>query len=363
MQRRRVALGALLLALVVTSTLYVAAGLRIFANYRDVYGLYAVSCNGKLAWTPPASLYVGLYNNQPSFVRVQARNPSPSVARVTVVIPGVTEPETIETQTGSTFQSLLFKPQFLPQTPITSANATGTLSGRLVATAQFVGQPACQLSAPLTLYSRQWIRWRDGATQADLTPYIAGWVTPQAPAIEALVGKASQRLHDHPELYDNVPALYGYDEDRASGGQVRDQVDALFDTLQSVYHMRYTADNAPFTTDASQIVQAPDDILNSVTPTGMCVETTVIMASAVERLGMRPLIIFTSSHAYLGVALSSASSATISYWETSDLNGSPLGSQANVDGDTEYAADVSAHAITDVVDIAYERTRGIAPTQ
>jgi hypothetical protein len=363
MRRRRSALGALLLALMVASTLYVAAGLRVFANYRAANGLYTLTCDGMLAWVPPSSLYAGFYYNQPAFVSVQARSSQPSVARITVVIPGFTAPQTYQASVGSTFQSLPFKPQLLAQSPLTSLAAPGRLRAELVATAQFRGRPSCQLSTPITLFSRQWIRWRDGGTQTDMTPYIAGWVTPHSPAIATLVGRASQRLRAHPELYDSLPALFGYDQGQASGSQVRDEVDAIFDTLQNDYHMRYTADNAPFTADSSQIVQAPSDILSGEAPSGMCVETTVILASAVERLGMRPLIVFTSSHAYLGVALRDAQDAPITYWETSDLNGSTLGSQANVDGDTEFAKDLSTHAVTDIVDIASERARGIQPNQ
>ena len=361
MRRRRVALGALLLAVVAASTLYVATGLRIFANYRAAYGPYALACNGMLAWDPPQALYAGLYDNQPSFVTVQVRSSTPILARVTVQIPGISAPEYAETQAGSTFQPLAFKPRLLLQGPPGAQESALVTTGQLIASAQFSERPACQLSAHITLYGRQWMRWRDSATQTDLTPFVAGWVTPQSPAVTELLGRASQRLHDHPELYDSLPALFGYDDGHATQQQTRDEVNAIFDTLQSDYHVHYSADNPPFTTDAAQIVQTPDDILDSAAPSGMCIETTLIMASAVERLGLRPYIVFTATHAYLGVALSDAQGAPITYWETSDLNGATLGSQANVDGDTEYAADVSTHAVTDILDIASERARGIEP--
>lgn len=361
MRRRRVALGALLLAVVAASTLYVATGLRIFANYRSAYGPYSLACNGMLAWDAPSALYIGLYDNQTSLVTVQVRATTPILARVTVEIPGIAAPQVLETQAGLTFQPLGFKPRLLSSATFGGQALAGQAKAQLVATAQFSGRPVCRLSTSLTVYGRQWIRWRDGDTQTDLTPFIAGWVTPQAPAVTALVGRAAQRLRDHPELYDTLPALFGYENGQATPEQARDQVNAIFDTLQSDYHIHYSADNPPFTTSASQIVQAPDDILGSVAPSGMCVETTVIMASAVERLGMRPYIVFTSTHAYLGVALSDAQGAPVEYWETSDLNGATLGAQANVDGETEYASDLSTHAVTDIVDIAYERARGIEP--
>jgi hypothetical protein len=221
----------------------------------------------------------------------------------------------------------------------------------------------CQTSAPVTLISRQWIQWRDSVTGADNMPLIAGWVTPDDPTITALVGRAAQRLSAHPESYDSLPALYGYNQGAASGQQVRDQVNALFDTLQFDYHLRYAADNIPFTQDTSQQVQLPRDVLASSAPTGMCVETSAILASAVERLGMRPTIVFTPTHAFLGVALGAGAQAPIEYWETSDLNGGIAGSQANTHGDAEFAQDTASHQIQEIVDIQYERTHSIAPME
>lgn len=144
---------------------------------------------------------------------------------------------------------------------------------------------------------------------------------------------------------------------------MRGQVDAIFDTLQFVYHVHYTQDNVPFDRDATQLVQLPRDILTSADPSGMCVETTVILASAVERLGMRPFIVIVPGHAFLGVALGMDPASPVEYWETSDLDGGVTGSQANVHGDAEYA-DAQAHGqIQRVLDIAAERARGIEPME
>jgi hypothetical protein len=78
---------------------------------------------------------------------------------------------------------------------------------------------------------------------------------------------------------------------------------------------------------------------------------------------MRPYIVFTATHAFLGVAVSADAHAPIEYWETSDLNGGVSGAQANTNGDAEYAQDVAKHLIWGVVDIQYERAHGIAPME
>lgn len=363
MRRRRVALVALLVALAASSAAYVATGLATYARYQQVFGSYLLACEGALSWSPPNALFLGMYPNLATFTSVNVRSPIPSAAVVTVTIPGYTAPQSLETQSDSTFQALAFKPSLLPQAVAGQMAGACEAHAEIQAVMRLDGHAPCQITAPVTIYASQWIRWRDTTTGADLTPLIAGWVTPQAPTVETLVGKASDRLSAHPELYDATPALFGYDEGQATQTQVRDQVDALFDALQADYHLRYSADNPTFATGAAQIVQRPDDVLSSASPSGMCVETSVILASAVERLGMRPYLVFTASHAYLGVALSDGANARVTYWETSDLNSGAIGAQANVDGDAEYTTDVTTHAVKAVVDISYERSQGIVPIE
>ncbi|MEO7001312.1 MAG: hypothetical protein ABI068_05905, partial [Ktedonobacterales bacterium] len=129
------------------------------------------------------------------------------------------------------------------------------------------------------------------------------------------------------------------------------------------YHLRYAADNIPYAQDATQIIQLPKDVLTGAAPTGMCVETTAILASAVERLGMRPYIVITAGHAYLGVALGAQVNAPLAYWETSDLNGGVLGDQANTHGDLEYNSDQRQRHVLKVIDVQAERQQGIEPME
>jgi hypothetical protein len=144
----------------------------------------------------------------------------------------------------------------------------------------------------------------------------------------------------------------------ASPDDVRGQVNALFDALQFDYHVQYSFDTIQ---GDSQRIQLPADVLSRSNPTAMCVETTAILASAVEHLAMRPFIIIVPGHAFLGVALGADSSAPIEYWETSDLNGA-TGSQAHVHGQSEYLTYQQRNQIS-AIDIRYERQHGIAPIE
>jgi hypothetical protein len=204
------------------------------------------------------------------------------------------------------------------------------------------------------------MRWADAAG-ADNSSYLAGWVTPQANVIRDLVGRAASQISQYPSEYAGVSALAGYDEGRAQPAAVVAQVNALFDALRQTYHLRYAQMNVPYRQDAMQLIQLPRDVLTSAAPTAMCVESTVIMASAVERLGMRPYIVFTPGHVFLGVATDDHASA-IEYWETSDLNGAS-GAQANVHGYTEFAEASREGKILRTLDIQAARAQGILPME
>ncbi len=363
MRQRRVALVALLLTLLASSIFYISYGLRVYARYGAAYSGYTTACGSLIAWSPPQTVLTGFYPNMRSLVTIRYRSPIPEVTRLSVIIPGFTQTQTTESATAQGFHTAIFKPPLLsPKTLDTLTNAqqhAGQIDVRLTAGAQTL----CDTSAPITLVSRQWIQWHNPGTGEDNTPMIAGWVTPDDATIRTLVGQTSVRLAAHPETYDGLTALFGYAQGAASPQQVRDQVNAIFDTLQFEDHLRYAADNPPFTQDATQRVQLPRDVLTSNAPVGMCVETTAIMASAIERLGMRPFIVFTPTHAFLGVALGPGSQAPIEYWETSDLNGGVDGSQANTHGDVEYAQDVASHSVQEIIDVQYERTHSIAPME
>ena len=128
----------------------------------------------------------------------------------------------------------------------------------------------------------------------------------------------------------------------------------------------YTPDNIPYLLDGAQKIYLPSDILNSKHPHGMCVETTAIMASAVESLGMRPYFVIVPGHAYLGVALSTTATGPSQFWETSLLGaqgGQLFGDQANVFGNSEYSLDVNENRIQYVVDVQTEQEQGINPIE
>jgi hypothetical protein len=314
-------------------------------------------------------LYTGLYVNQTSLLTVRYRSPQPQTLRISVSIPQFTQEQTVQVQATPDFRSQAFKPQLLTSV-LDSLVGPGQRSAEVHLHIENSSSVVCETSADIVLKSRQWMLWYDSARHIDNTPFLAGWVTPAASAIRTLIGRASLWVQDHPTDYPHLSQLSGLPGyvGGATPAEVTEEVDAIFDTLQFDYHLTYASDNIPFLQDFSQLIQLPSDILKSPAPSGMCVETTAIMASAVESLGMRPYFVIVPGHAFLGVALSTSPNPQVGYWETSDLNGGLTtdritGNQANMDGDDQFMQYQSKSQILETVDVEVERQHGITPIE
>jgi hypothetical protein len=364
-RKRYRALGVALVLLTGTALAYVLNGRQLYHDYQREYATYQFTPNGPcgalIAWSPPPTLFVGLYANQSRLLNLRYSSPTPQTLHITLSIPDVTQEESLEVQAAPAFQSRDFRPPLLGASTLDAVLGAGELRAEIHLSVHGAGGE-CDVTKPVLVKSRQWMHWYDPTTGKNNIPYLAGWVTPDAPAIRSLIGRAANRLAQQPATYPAISALVGYGDGTISPQAVHSQVNAIFDTLQQDYQVRYAEDNVPFNADAVQRIQLPSDVLENKYPTGMCVETTAILASAVERLGMRPFIVIVPGHAFLGVALGPNDDAPVTYWETSDLNG-VSGAQANIHGDNEYADAFAQGHVLAVVNIQAERQQGIMPIE
>jgi hypothetical protein len=366
--RKRVVVLSLALALITASSVgYVAVGARLYQRYQGENPNYQLDrdnpCGALITWSPPQVLYTGFYGNEPALATLRYRSAGSAerqTLRITLSIPRFTQEQTLQVQGAPAFQTQAFKPPLLGPSVLDTLTAAGQLQSELHLRVQTANGTACDTSTSILLMSPEWMHWGDPST-TDNSAYLAGWVTPAAPAILDLIGRTDSWIEQHPATYPGITALRGYDAGRAAPADVRNQVNALFDTLQSVYHIHYAADNLVYGRD--QLIRLPQDVLSSRAPTGMCAETTAVLASAVEHLGMRPYIVIVPGHAFLGVALGVDPGSPVEYWETSDLNGGIDGSQANLHGNDEYATESLHSAVERVIDIQDERAHGIAPIE
>jgi hypothetical protein len=344
---------------------YFVFGLHLYGQYQSIYGNYRVDpasdCGALITWTPPSSILTAFYVDSPQFVTVRYRSPHPQQLRLTVSIPGFTQEQSVTVESTPSFRTQSFKPPLITPYVLDALVGPGGRDAQVALRVQADGK-TCDASQPVRLVSRQIMEWQDTSGK-DESPYLAGWVTPNDPSVVTLVGKAGDWLNSHPSYYPDITTLAGYSGGNATTAQVTEQVNALFDTLQFVYHMHYVDENIPNPPSGREQVQLPKDMLATSPPSGMCVETTVLMASAVRRIGLRPYIIIVPQHAFLGVALRDDARGPAAFWETSDLGAGVRGDQATVHGDTEYNHFQSLGQILRVIDVAQLQKQGYGPIE
>jgi len=206
----------------------------------------------------------------------------------------------------------------------------------------------------LTLHSRWLMQWKQ-----ENRLHIGAWVTPNNPAIGALVQKAQDYLPNEPLP---LPAgMVGYKV--TSPQQVRDEIDALYDALRLSYHIKYVQESVPYAgaNDASNDVEnikLPAEVLKQ--GSGMCIELTTVLAAAAERIGLHPEIVIVPGHAFLGVAVTE-DNTHMQYWDAVDMNNDVAADSANVDADSAYMHYKSQNTLVDTILVSDARVAGVGP--
>ncbi len=146
---------------------------------------------------------------------------------------------------------------------------------------------------PVFVHSASDLFWGGKFANAQL---VARWVTPHDPAVLQLVSHAEKIIPGG--------RLRGYND--ATGAvlkaQVKAQAEAVFQALRqsriSYVSSIYTFGNYPGET---QRIRLPRETL--VLNNANCIDVSVLFASAMENLGMRPVVVIVPGHAFAGVRL------------------------------------------------------------
>lgn len=148
-----------------------------------------------------------------------------------------------------------------------------------------------QQSFPIALLARNAapIAARDPHTNAwiDMTPYLAAFVTPNAPAVMETLRRAVER---HPEQ-----RLAGYQAD------VGLQVNALYDVLRHDIALAYVQSIISFNPDAAaldQRVRLPAETLRQ--RSANCLDAALLVASLLEACSLNPALLLSRDHAIVG---------------------------------------------------------------
>ena len=307
----------------------------------------------------PKAVFSAYY---PSYLAAQPQNTlftveysskTPIVLFIRVTIDEFSQIQSKSVNATSTVQSARFLPPLLKQDQVLDTLTSDVNMSLHVQVTDANKHPYYDNDIAFAMHSRQLMQWTH-----ENRLLIAAWVTPGDAAIEALIQKAQGYLQNQPVP---IPAgMVGYKG--ASVQQVRDEVDALYDALRLSYSIKYVQERVPYSgaSDSNSVenIKLPKEILQQ--HSGMCIELTALLASAVESIGLHHEIVIVPGHAFLGVA-TTEDDTSFQYWDAVDLNNNIGADSANIATNTSYTKYKAQHAIIDTIVISDARASGIGP--
>jgi hypothetical protein len=223
-------------------------------------------------------------------VTVTNSTESPLVQRIAVEIPGWSDIELRNVIVGAgEKRTMFFAPTFLPRLyanrEIVAATAVMRVTDR-------AGHTLHTETVPVRLRSTEDIFW---GKDFKFAPFIASWVTPHDPQVEAVLSRAKEFMPGR--------RLAGYegwkspDQQRAA---TMAQAKAIYRALQQT-GVSYVKSSLTFgrNTDVSERVRMPGQAI--IRNSANCIDGVVTYASLFENLGLDPEVILVPGHAYVAV--------------------------------------------------------------
>jgi len=211
-------------------------------------------------------------------------------------------------------------------------------------------QSAYTQTRPVYLHSVSDFFWGEKFANAQ---FIARWVTPHDPAVIQLVSSARKYVPRGRLAGYNLPG--GKSPGRVAT-QVQREMQAVFQAMSqsgiSYVDSLYTFGN--FTSTAER-VRLPRETLQQ--DSANCIDVSVAFASAMENLGMDPVIVIVPGHAFTGVRLGPDSRQIVYF----DLTVLPDGSPGKAMSRAQYWLKKTPPDRLLVVDIAAARKLQIYP--
>jgi len=137
---------------------------------------------------------------------------------------------------------------------------------------------------------------------------------------------------------------------------VLEQVCAIYSALQKDYNITYVSSTISFPQMNSQRVRFPNDAL--ILGEANCIDGTVLFASALENIGIEPLIVLVPGHSYVGWKRGTNSNK-YEFLETTMIGTSNFIDAYN-EGNRKYSNDFNVQRDI-IIDVAYWRKQGVTP--
>jgi len=232
-------------------------------------------------------------------VTVTISNPTanPTREKVSVQVLGWSDQETqVADLAAGTSQTLTFAPSFLPRFYRNHEIVAATAQ---VSVTDMDGGTIFETTAPVRLRSSEDMYWGPGFKYA---AFIASWVTPHDPRVEAVLAKAKMYTADHRRP--------GYEDWKTPAEQELEtyrEAKAIYTSLQRM-GLSYVKSSMTLGghSEYSERVRMPQVSLNQTSMN--CIDAAVMYSSLFENLGMDAKVIIVPGHAYVGVRVASKSS-------------------------------------------------------
>ncbi len=188
------------------------------------------------------------------------------------------------------------------------------------------GKPVLQETKPLKILSRYDMQW----AADDDTPYyenVLAWVTPEAAEVKELLRAAADSINAITQgditFIGGYQSVQGYQDSNVTATQAA----AIMNALAAAKDVKYVA--TPFSSSGTNLqrVATPAEVIKQ--RSGLCIETTVTVASALQATNMHAALLILPTHAQ--VALETwRGSGEYFLIETTQLDGAKAGNYENV---------------------------------
>ena len=259
-----------------------------------VSGTSEISCNFKA----PDVIIPANYRSLEYIVYLQCwTDQGASEALISVEIPGFTQRYEQKISVSRLETEISIRPPLMAGA-ISTLNSSKDAQIVISVTDLKQNKVVIQESRSVTLYSRYDMQWVDSAG----TPYyenILVWVTPEAEEIRTLLRLAADSANELTE--GGLNAIVGYQQvsDWSQDDITYVQVVSMMHALSAKLGVKYLMTPFSSTSVDLQRVATPAEVINSAG--GLCVETAVTIASAIQATNMHAVLILLPGHMQVAV--------------------------------------------------------------
>jgi len=229
-------------------------------------------------------------------------NPGPVTIRVEATVPNYTD-TAVTTLTLDSGESVRVaqNPPLLPQAlDLLHGMREATLHIRVDLLEGGAQRLVYEGTESLTIYSRDDFPWGIPGYHNG-TIFLATMVTPNDPALDDLLRAAA-------EYAPGGIMRWGYSDEYDSDHRAWETMKAIYRAVAEDYDVTYVATGLPFVPREEktegfwmQRIKLPYEVLE--TRSGMCVELSLLFASAFEKMYLRPILISLPGHEYVGIPI------------------------------------------------------------